>query len=131
MRQPMQVDAHGFGFQARQKVGYVETPAIHHAQRQIDDPDLHAAIVQVARYRQESERIHFEHGGGGHHVAHRTVEDRFFAKVVNAGRMQQQQVHPRTRFSEQRSAYWTRTRISSSPSGSTTWTAQARHGSKL
>jgi len=30
-----------------------EPPAVHHAQREIDDSHLHASILQVARYRQK------------------------------------------------------------------------------
>ena len=82
----------GLGLLAREEARYIEAPAVHHAQREIDDPHLHAAIVQIARDRQESERIHLEHGGGGDHVAHRTIQDGPLAEVVDARRMQQQQI---------------------------------------
>jgi hypothetical protein len=94
VRQPMQIDADGFGFLACEEARHVEAAAVHHAQREIDDAHLHAAIVQIARDRQKSQGVHLEHGRGGDHVAHRTVEDRLVAKIVNARRMQQQQIDP-------------------------------------
>jgi sRNA-binding protein len=55
VRHPMQVDADRLGPLACEEAGHVEAAAIHHAQRQIDDPHAHAAIVQIARDRQNPE----------------------------------------------------------------------------
>ena len=97
VRQPMQVDADGLRLLAREEARHVEAPAIHHAQREVDDSHRHAPIVQIARDRQESQGIHLEHRRGGDHVADRAVENRLLAEVVDARRMQQQQIQIRTR----------------------------------
>jgi len=69
-----------------------ESPAVHHAQREIVDSHLHASIVQVAGYRQIPERLNLKHGGRGDHVAHRFVQDRMLGKIVDAQCMQEQQI---------------------------------------
>jgi hypothetical protein len=71
---------------------HVEAPVVHHAQREVDDPDVEPAVVQVAGDRQEPKRIHLEHGRRGDHVADRSVQDGVLAEVVDARRVQQQQV---------------------------------------
>jgi len=93
----VQIDSNGPDVQSRQELTHVKPVVVDHPQGEIHDTHLQTLLAQIAEDREKSDRIHLEHSGRRHHVAHGAVQNRVLPEVVHAGSVQQQQICFRAR----------------------------------
>src|SRR6266545_3733658 len=92
VRQPVQVDAEQLRTQSRKQLLRSKAPATHHQQREVDDSHSIPMPPQKRGEREKSNWVHLEHRRGWDHIAERTIENRAFTKVVDARRVDEDEV---------------------------------------
>ena len=89
MRQPVEVDAEGLWCEFADDLPAVIAGIGQHSIGQIDHPGFDSIFYQASGDGIESHGIHLEYEGGGHHIGDRSPEYRFLPKVIDRGRMEE------------------------------------------
>jgi hypothetical protein len=92
MWEPVEVNSERLWPQLSNMPLHIVSRVLQHSESQVDDANRKAMPRKIFRDGGEPERVHFKYGSGGDDIANGPEHDWPFAKIIDARRMEQNQI---------------------------------------